>query len=191
MLFLSCRSHWPSSSPLTALLFLWLVAQSGLTLCNTMDCGPPILCPWDSPGKKTKVGCRALLQGIFLTRGWDPGLPLCRRILYRVSRRGKPTALVWTTVTHFSAGHNKHHLISRACGGVRMGRLHTHFCLLPLFPCTSPEGSRQQQKITSERNLKLCCTFDCFICLKNRSVSQKLCPSKEDVWDTCMGIPRS
>ena len=34
------------------------------------------LSPWDSPGKKTGVGCHALLQGIFLTRGSNPGL-LC------------------------------------------------------------------------------------------------------------------
>ena len=27
------------------------------------------LCPWDSPGKNTGVGCHALLQGIFLTHG--------------------------------------------------------------------------------------------------------------------------
>ena len=27
------------------------------------------LCPWDSPGKNTGVGCHALLQGIFLTQG--------------------------------------------------------------------------------------------------------------------------
>ena len=26
-----------------------------------------LLCPWDSPGKHTGVGCHALLQGIFLT----------------------------------------------------------------------------------------------------------------------------
>ena len=28
-----------------------------------------LLCPWDSPGKNTAVGCYALLQGIFLTQG--------------------------------------------------------------------------------------------------------------------------
>ena len=27
------------------------------------------LCPWDSPGKNTGVGCCALLQGSFLTQG--------------------------------------------------------------------------------------------------------------------------
>ena len=32
--------------------------------------GPParLLCPWDSPGKNTGVGCHALLQGIFPTQ---------------------------------------------------------------------------------------------------------------------------
>ena len=33
-----------------------------------------LLCPWDSPGKNTGVGCHALLQGIFLTQGWNPHL---------------------------------------------------------------------------------------------------------------------
>ena len=27
-----------------------------------------LLCPWDSAGKNTGVGCHALLQGIFLTQ---------------------------------------------------------------------------------------------------------------------------
>ena len=33
-----------------------------------------LLCPRDSPGKNTAVGCHALLQGIFLTQGSDPSL---------------------------------------------------------------------------------------------------------------------
>ena len=28
-----------------------------------------LLCPWDSPGKSTGVGCHVLLQGIFPTQG--------------------------------------------------------------------------------------------------------------------------
>ena len=35
-----------------------------------------LLCPRDSPGKNTRVGCHALLQGIFLTQGLNPRL-LC------------------------------------------------------------------------------------------------------------------
>jgi len=30
---------------------------------------PRFLCPWDSPGKNTGVGCHFLLQGFFLTPG--------------------------------------------------------------------------------------------------------------------------
>ena len=37
-----------------------------------------LLCPWDSPGKNTGVGCHFLLQGILRTQEPDPrllGLP--------------------------------------------------------------------------------------------------------------------
>ena len=33
-----------------------------------------LLCPWDSPGKNTGVGCHALLQGISPTQGSNPSL---------------------------------------------------------------------------------------------------------------------
>ena len=33
-----------------------------------------LFCPWDSPGKNTGVGCHALLQQIFATKGWNPWL---------------------------------------------------------------------------------------------------------------------
>ena len=34
-----------------------------------------LLCPWDSPGKNTGVGCHALPQGIFLIQGIKPTSP--------------------------------------------------------------------------------------------------------------------
>ena len=46
---------------------------------------PRFLCPWNSPGKNTGVGCHSLLQGIFLTQGLNPGLLHCRQTLYRLS----------------------------------------------------------------------------------------------------------
>ena len=50
-----------------------LVAKSCLTLCDPM--GPArLLCPWDSPGKNTGVGCHCLLQGIFPNQGSNPRL---------------------------------------------------------------------------------------------------------------------
>ena len=39
-----------------------------------------LLCPWNSPGKNTGVGCHAVLQGIFLTQGSNPGLLYCKQI---------------------------------------------------------------------------------------------------------------
>ena len=49
-----------------------------------------LLCPWDSPGKNTGVGCHFLLQGIFPTQGSNLGLLLCRQILYLLSHQGNP-----------------------------------------------------------------------------------------------------
>ena len=43
-----------------------------------------LLCSWNSPGKNNGVGCHALLQGIFPTQGWDPGLLHCRQIFFTV-----------------------------------------------------------------------------------------------------------
>ena len=35
---------------------------------------PRFFCPWDFPGKHIGVHSHFLLQGIFLTQGWNPGL---------------------------------------------------------------------------------------------------------------------
>ena len=63
-----------------------LVAQSCPTLCNPVDRGSPVhwilqarilvLCPRNSLGKSTGVGCHFLLQGIFPSQGLNPGLPI-------------------------------------------------------------------------------------------------------------------
>jgi len=52
-----------------------------------------LLCPWDSLGKNTEVGCHALLQGIFPTQGSDPGLPHYRHIIFHLSSQGSPRIL--------------------------------------------------------------------------------------------------
>ena len=49
----------------------------------------------DSPGKNTRVGCHALLQGIFLTQGSNPGLLHCKWILYCLSHQGSPIWVYW------------------------------------------------------------------------------------------------
>ena len=67
-----------------------LVTQSCLTLCNPMDCSPAgSSAHGDSPGKNTGMGCHFLLQGIFLTRGSNPGLLHCRQSPYCLSHPQK------------------------------------------------------------------------------------------------------
>ena len=44
--------------------------------------------PWNSPGQNTGVSSLFLLQVIFPTQGWNPGLPHCRQILYQLSYEG-------------------------------------------------------------------------------------------------------
>ena len=61
-----------------------LVTQLCLTLCNSVDCYPPgssvhrIL-------QARELCSHSLLQRIFSTQGWNPGLPHYRQILYHLS----------------------------------------------------------------------------------------------------------
>ena len=55
------------------------------------------LCPWDSLGKNTRVGCHALLQGIFLTQGSNLHhlhLLLYTQILYHWATGAVPCIIV-------------------------------------------------------------------------------------------------
>ena len=49
-----------------------------------------LLCPWNSPGKNTGVGCHFLLQGIFTTQELNLGLLHCRQMIYQLSYEGSP-----------------------------------------------------------------------------------------------------
>ena len=59
--------------------------------------------PWNSPGQNNGVGSHSLLQGIFPTQGWNPGLSHCRKILYQLSHMGSPRILEWVAYP-FSSG---------------------------------------------------------------------------------------
>ena len=64
-------------------IYWWCLfcAQLCLTLCNSMDCGPPgSSVHGGSPGKNTGAGCHFLLQGIFPTQGSNLHL-LCLLVL--------------------------------------------------------------------------------------------------------------
>ena len=70
-----------------------LLAKSSLTLATpwTIACQAP-LCPWDSPGKHTEVGCHFLLQGIFPTQGWNSCLLHWQADSLSLSHQGGPTS---------------------------------------------------------------------------------------------------
>ena len=54
---------------------------------------PRLLCPWDSPGKNTEVGCQAFLtQGSNLHLLWL----LYRRLFFTVEPPGKPIIYIYT-----------------------------------------------------------------------------------------------
>ena len=68
-----------------------LVAQSRPTLWDPMDWSlPDSSVHGNSPGKNSGVDCHALLQGIFPTQGWNPGLPHCRQIIYCLGHQESP-----------------------------------------------------------------------------------------------------
>ena len=58
-----------------------------------------LLCPWNSPGKNTGVGCQSLLQRIFPSQGLSPSLLHCRQILHLLSHH----QLEWVAISFSNA----------------------------------------------------------------------------------------
>ena len=74
--------------------YYWRESESHSVTSNSLQ-PHGLYSPWNSPGQNTGVGSLSLLQGIFPTQGWNPGLPGCRWILYQLSHRGSPGILEW------------------------------------------------------------------------------------------------
>ena len=73
----------PSESPRKSIYFCFLVTlvmSNSVQPCRLQPAR--LLCPWDSLGKSSRVGCHALLQEILPTQGSNQGLLHCRQILY-------------------------------------------------------------------------------------------------------------
>ena len=62
-----------------------------------------LLCPWNSSGKNTGMGCHVLLQGIFPAQGLNLGLPHCRWILYHQSHQESPYLQYFVLFCHMIA----------------------------------------------------------------------------------------
>ena len=88
------QSHW-----LVSLKYLQVCGESVSHSVVSNSATPwtvahKLLCPWNSPGENTGVGCHFLLQGIFPTQGLNLGLPHCRQILYHLSQQGSPCGAI-------------------------------------------------------------------------------------------------
>ena len=111
----------------------------------------------DSPGKNTRVGCHALLQGIFQSQGSNPGLPHCRQILYHLSHQRNPRMLKWIAYP-FSRGSSwpgNRTRVSRIAGGFFTSwatREAHHFGILQL---KEPSGFKNQKKKKRNHILKV------------------------------------
>ena len=78
------------------------------------------------------MGSLSLLQGIFPTQGWNPGLPHCGRILYQLSHQGSTTVLEWVACP-FSRGNLAH-------PGIQAGSPALQADSLPTEPPGKPWG---------------------------------------------------
>ena len=118
-----------------------------------------LLCPWDSPGKSTGVGCHALLQGIFPPRDWTSiSYVSCmdRQLLYHyyhhtVSGRVK-SRQIFITALRCIYSVNKHDM-STCCmphPALAPGHLGTEACKLQLLCLpsgrTCPHGDPGQKR---------------------------------------------
>ena len=114
--------------------------------CGLQPPGP--LCPWDSPGKNTGVGCYFLLQGIFPTQGSNPNLVSQEDSLalshqgsldlgFRPLRRGSSLPYLFSgPECHFVSGHVPK-------GFVNMDMLNPH-CHHAHFTAKETEAQRHE-----------------------------------------------
>ena len=71
-----------------------------------------LLCPWDSPGKNTGVGCQNLLQGIFLTQVLNPSLLHWQAGSLPLVPPGKSSGRPWLLAKHLCPEEGPRDLIS-------------------------------------------------------------------------------
>ena len=65
--------------------------------------------PWNFPGKSTGGGSHSLLQRIFQTQAWNPGLLHCRQALYHLNHQRSPEIPGGGTKnTIYQCGHNSY-----------------------------------------------------------------------------------
>ena len=97
------------------------------------------LCPCNSPGKNTGVGCHSLLQAIIPTQESNPGLLHCRQILYHLNQQMISVQNLTLSLPSLSLQER-----DRACVWEELG--------LPLSFCNFSVKERNRRERRRERN---------------------------------------
>ena len=128
-------------------MLVCLRIQSCLTLCHPHGLYPTrLLCPWDSPGKNTGVGCPFLLRGIFLTQGPSSGLLPWRVDSLPLSYLGNPTRMSYPDAIVL-----EREVVSEDCVSCYIYR----WCKGKLFISETFCRSRNKEKEKGEREERL------------------------------------
>ena len=99
-IWITVKIH-PSSGPLGKLFSLFTLSfcnyKVGISVSQLLSRArlfatpwTVALCPWDFPGKDTRVGCHFLLQGTFPIQESNLGLLHCRQTRYQLSYKWYP-----------------------------------------------------------------------------------------------------
>ena len=88
------------------------------------------------------MGSFSLLQGIFPTQGWNPGLPHCRWILYCLSHQGSPIS--WWSTYYLDTVLNAFNVFAVVIQSLSRVRL---------FVTTQTAAHQASLSITNSRNL--------------------------------------
>ena len=122
-------------------------AKSRLTLCDSMDWPTRLLCPWDFPGKDTGVECHFLLQGIFLTQGWNPSLPHLQANSLPLSHQRSPRCNLvsskWALGPEARTSSRTLFFLTTATGWLNADMADRLACSPSLSPPQSPAFSKQ------------------------------------------------
>ena len=102
------------------------------------------LCPWDSPGKNTGMGCHFLPQGIFPTQVLNTRLLHWQADSSLLNHQGNPTILMMLFISlkvSTCVGEERRVLmdsliawLSVTC--IYVGYVSSISCFLPLYPCS-------------------------------------------------------
>ena len=87
------QSYWVGDPPLCVCVCVCVCSQllsRGRLFVTPWTVATRLQCPWNSPGKNTRVGSQSILQRIFSTQGSKQGLLHCRRTLYHLSYLRSP-----------------------------------------------------------------------------------------------------